>query len=137
MVYGPGPQDAKKLVPYTITSLLNGDQPQFSSGTRQVDWVYVTDVAEAFVHAAVAPGAAGGTFDVGSGELTSVRKVVETIHELMGAPAMPDFGATQDRPMEQVRRADLSSTRQTLIWSPQTSLRDGLQSTIEWFSRES
>ena len=137
MVYGPGPQDVKKLVPYTIRSLLRGEQPQFSSGTREVDWVYVEDVAEAFVHAATAAGAEGGTFDVGTGELTSVRKVVELIHELKNAPAKPEFGATQDRPMEQIRRADLSSSERTLGWSPRTSLRDGLQSTIEWFSRES
>ena len=137
MVYGPGPQEVNKLVPYTIRSLLRGEQPQFSSGTREVDWVYVADVAEAFLHAATAPDAAGGTFDVASGELTSVRKVVEIIHELSNAPAMPEFGATQDRPMEQIRRADLSSSKQTLGWAPQTSLRDGLQSTIEWFSHES
>lgn len=137
MVYGPGPQDVRKLVPYAIGSLLKGEQPQFSSGTREVDWVYVADVAEAFLHAAAAPDAPGGTFDVGSGELTSVRKVVELIHELSNAPAMPEFGGTQDRPMEQIRQADLGHSKQTLGWSPRTSLRDGLQSTIEWFSRES
>ncbi len=137
MVYGPGPQDDKKLVPYTITSLLNAKQPTFSSGTREVDWVYVEDVAEAFVRAAVAPGAAGGTFDVGSGKLVSVQKVVELIHELMEAPAAPEFGTAQDRPMEQIRRADIAPSRRSLDWSPRTSLSDGLRSTIEWFSRES
>ena len=40
MVYGPGQQDATKLVPYTINCLLKGERPKISSGRRLVDWIY-------------------------------------------------------------------------------------------------
>ena len=69
MVYGPGQLDQTKLVPYVITSLLRGEPFNLSSGSRPVDWVYVEDVADAFLAAAQRPDLAGETIDVGSGEL--------------------------------------------------------------------
>ena len=56
MVYGPGPQDERKLVPYVVRSLLDGETPSFSSGVRPVDWVFVEDVAEGLVRLAGHPG---------------------------------------------------------------------------------
>ena len=66
MVYGPGQLDLRKLVPYVTVSLLRGETPQLASGMREVDWVYVEDVVEAFLRAAVAPGADGQSLDIGS-----------------------------------------------------------------------
>jgi len=77
MVYGPGQGDLQKLVPYVITSLLKGETPRFTSGTREVDWIYVEDVVAAFLEAARAPGVEGATLDVGTGKLVTVRQVVE------------------------------------------------------------
>ena len=65
MVYGPGQRDTRKLVPYVTTSLLRGEMPELTSGAREVDWIYVDDVVEAFLAAAVAPGAEGTSLDVG------------------------------------------------------------------------
>src|SRR5882672_3654215 len=48
MTYGPG-QKKHKVIPYTILSLLRGESPQLSSGDRLLDWIYVSDVVEAFV----------------------------------------------------------------------------------------
>ena len=59
MVYGPGQLDLRKLVPYVTVSLLRGEAPRLTSGARAVDWIYVDDVVDAFLRAAVAPGAGG------------------------------------------------------------------------------
>jgi nucleoside-diphosphate-sugar epimerase len=134
MVCGPGQQDARKLVPYTINALLQGERPSFSSGTREVDWVFVDDVASAFVRAAIATGIEGGTFDVGSGELVTVGSIVEVIHELMLAPSMPEFGGAQDRAMEQIRRADVAVSEHALGWRANVSLHEGLRATIDWYA---
>ena len=49
IVYGPGQRDVGKLVPHTILSLLRGDPPRISSGVREIDWIYLDDVVEAFL----------------------------------------------------------------------------------------
>ena len=136
MVYGPGQLDRAKLVPYVITSFLRGESPKLSSGTRRVDWVFVEDVAEAFLAAAKRPDLAGETVEIGSGELVTVRSLVEQIAETMGA-VPPDFGTLPDRPLETVRAADVERTREQLGWQPRTSLADGLSTTIAWFTAES
>jgi nucleoside-diphosphate-sugar epimerase len=89
MVYGPGQLDASKLIPYVTTSLLRGEEPRLSSGHREIDWVFVDDVVAALLAAAQAPDAAGQTIDVGSGELITVRALVEHLAGLVGGSTKP------------------------------------------------
>jgi UDP-glucose 4-epimerase len=138
MVYGPGQRDETKLVPHVITSLLRGESPALSNGTRPVDWVFVDDVVEALVTAAGTPTVVGETVDVGSGTLTPIRAVVDEIVRLMQPSTEPRFGALPDRPNERIRVADVERTRALLGWAPGTTLTDGLADTIDWYTtRES
>lgn len=136
MVYGPGQLDQTKLVPYVVTSLLRGEPPTLSSGSRPVDWVYVEDAADAFVAAAARPDLAGETIDIGSGELVTVRSIVEQIVEIVGTVIQPEFGTRPDRPLETVRAADVEQTRDHLGWQLRTPLAEGLFATVEWFRAE-
>jgi UDP-glucose 4-epimerase len=131
MVYGPGQPDARKLVPYVTLSLLRGESPILASGRRPVDWVYIDDVVDALLAAAVAEGVEGRSFDVGSGELVSVRDVVELIARLVDAKASPRFGAIPDRPLEHVRAADVAAAAEALGWQPRIPLPEGLRRTVE------
>lgn len=133
MVYGPGQRDTTKLVPYVTTSLLHGEQPRLSSGEREVDWVFVDDVVAAFLAAVHAPVADGRPVDIGSGELTSVRSLVERLTALVGGPGEPLFGALDDRPMEHRRFADVERTLQSMGWKPRTPLDTGLRRTVQWY----
>jgi UDP-glucose 4-epimerase len=135
MVYGPGQRDLRKLVPYTILSLLRGEPPMVSSGRREIDWIYVEDVVDAYVAAASGAGIDGETLDVGSGALVSVRAIVERLTRLIAPELEPEFGAVVDRPLEQVRAADTSRTAALLGWSPATELDDGLARTVEWYAK--
>jgi nucleoside-diphosphate-sugar epimerase len=135
MVYGPAQPDLLKLVPYVTLSLLRGEAPALSSGTRPVDWVYVDDVVQALLAAAVTDAAVGRTLDVGSGELVTVREIVERIARLVDSDAAPRFGAVPERAMEQVRVADVAKTATCLRWRPRTSLEEGLARTVDWYRR--
>ena len=130
MVYGPGPQDEKKLVPYTIQSLLRGETPSFSSGVRPVDWVYVDDVAEGLLRLGAAEGVEGKRVDLGRGELFTVRQAVEEIFRQLAPEKEPSFGGLGDRPAEQVRSARREETFALLVLAPQVTLAEGLARTI-------
>ena len=136
MVYGPGQHDRTKLVPYVITSLLRGEQPKLSSGTRPVDWVYVDDVVDAFIAASMRNELAGESLDVGTGKLVTIRAIVERIVETVGTEVGPDFGALPERPLEIVRVADAERTKSLLGWQARTTLTEGLRSTVDWYSAE-
>jgi UDP-glucose 4-epimerase len=132
MVYGPGQRDLKKLVPYVILSLLRGERPKLSSGNRDVDWIFVDDVVEAFLAAGLSTET--GTLDIGSGELVKIREVVERLVREVNPRIQPLFGAIPDRPLEQLRVADVAATTQRLGWRPTTSLDYGLRQTVKWYA---
>jgi len=133
MVYGPGPQDVTKLVPYVTNCLLRGEPPLLSGGRREIDWIFIDDVVDAFVAAAHAPNAVGTAIEVGSGEVVTVRALVEQLARLVDGEAAPQFGARAERPLEVRRVADLAPARELLGWTPTTSLHAGLLRTVEWF----
>lgn len=132
MVYGPGPQDENKLVPYVIRRLLAGEALELSGGTRPVDWIFVEDVAEGLVALADSDAPVA---ELGSGELNTVRDVVERIANEIGHDGDLPFGSRADRREERVRRAEIDRNR--IDWRPKTGLAAGLQRTVEWFRRPS
>jgi nucleoside-diphosphate-sugar epimerase len=133
MVYGPAQQDLTKLIPYVTLSLLRGETPKITSGDRLVDWVYVSDVVEGFVALGQAPGIDGETLDLGSGELVSIREIVQQVAAVVDPKASLRFGALPDRPMEPTRLAKTAETSARIAWKPQVSLREGLERTVDWY----
>jgi UDP-glucose 4-epimerase len=135
MVYGPTQMDVRKLIPHVTCSLLRGEAPALSDGKRAVDWIYIDDVVDAFLAAAVADGIDGDTLDIGSGQLVTVREVAERLVRRIDPALTPRFGSVPERRLEQMRVADAERTAQRLGWRARTSLDDGLHSTVDWYRR--
>lgn len=133
MVYGPAQRDTAKLVPYATLALLRGSDPQLSSGTRLVDWVYVDDVVDAFVAAADTDKSVGHVLDIGSGVQVSIRDTVKLLARIVGGDGRPRFGAIGDRPLDDAQVADPRPAAEVLGWRPATRLEDGLRHTVEWY----
>jgi len=136
MTYGPNQNDTHKLVPFVTIHLLRGETPRLGSGHRRADWIYVDDVVEGLLRAAISPGIEGCTFDLGAGSLVSVREIVDHISEIVGAKVEPEFDVLPDRPFEQERSADTTFLFQNLGYRPRTSLKLGLETTIAWYRRQ-
>lgn len=136
MVYGPGRQDPRKLVPYVITSLLRGEAPELGSGARPIDWIYMDDVVDGLLAMATTPELPKSRLDLGSGTAITIRELVARIVGLVGADLQPRFGEQEDRPLVQVRTADVDGTRDRLGWAPRISLDEGLRRTIEYYREQ-
>jgi UDP-glucose 4-epimerase len=136
MVYGPAQQDLTKLIPYVILSILRGETPKISSGGRPVDWIYVSDVIDGFMALAEKPGIDGGTFELGSGSMISIRDIVQQLARVVDPRAKVEFGALADRPLEPTRLAKVAESFARLGWKPKVSLQEGLERTVDWYKRE-
>jgi UDP-glucose 4-epimerase len=136
MTYGPH-QNPKKVIPYSIQSLMRGERPKLMSGEWRADWVYVDDVIDGFMAAGEVAGIEGSTIDLGTGQLVSLETMVRQVVEITGVSIEPQFGALSSRPHEEVRAADLEHTRRVLGWQPKISVYEGLKRTIEWHRRSS
>ncbi len=130
MVYGPGQQDQRKLVPYAINLLSQGQSPRLSSGQRLVDWIYVDDVVEGLLTLGAQPSLGGQTLDLGSGRQVTIRQLVEQLAELIAPTTDVQFGALSDRPLETTAVANIQRTARLCGWQPQTALVDGLRKTV-------
>lgn len=135
MVYGPN-QPKKKLIPYVIESLLNGMHPKISSGTRKLDWIYIDDVIDGILFSSLAQNIEGRTIDIGTGVLTTIRAVVKKLVKFINPEVKPLFGSIPDRPMEQIRAADVSKTKEIIGWEPKIKLDEGLKLTIQWYKTQ-
>lgn len=133
MVYGPAQQDLRKLIPYVTLSLLRKQPPKLTSGQRQVDWIYVGDVVDGLLAMAQAPNIEGSTIDLGSGVLVPIRTVVQKLINITDSDVEPALGNVSDRPMEQVRVANIADTYAKIGWKPMTSLDKGLEYTVDWY----
>jgi UDP-glucose 4-epimerase len=134
MVYGSAQPDVRKLVPYATLTLLRGEAPQLSSGTRLVDWVYISDVVDALIRTAESDRAIGKVFDICSGQLVSIRDTVELLASIVGSGAQPQFSAVADRPMDVAQRGDPRHAAALLSWRTSTTLEAGLRATVNWYA---
>ena len=136
MAYGPGKQSPRKLLPYVVTSLLKGETPKLSSGERRIDWIYIDDVVDGMIAAAEAPDVEGRTIDLGSGVLVSIRDIVQQLAKMIEPKLNPLFGDIPERPMEQVRVANVDETYARIAWRPAVPLDKGLEYTVSWYREQ-
>jgi len=134
-VYGPG-ERLPRLIPYVIECGRRGVPAELGPGTHLRDFVYVEDVAHAFVRTVAAPptGQQLRLLNVGTGVGTTLADVVRGLAGLLSergrAPELR-FGSRADKGPESSYVADVSALRRELGWQPQTALLEGLRSTVD------
>lgn len=131
-VYGPRQQLMNKLVPATILAAARGERPWIGSPERWMDFVYIDDVADAVLAAAVRREALGRTIEIGSGEAITVAELAAKICQRTNPAVAPRLGSG-DNVNEVVRRADIQDAERYLNWRPSLTLEEGLDRTIEWY----
>lgn len=133
-MYGPG-DDSVKFTDHVIAACLrNESELKLTAGLQQRDFIYIDDVISAYLLLMeTQPITTSGYAEValGSGEVISVRKLVETIHSMTRSTTHLAFGAVPTKQNEVMYScADTTQLRQ-LGWQPETSLIDGLRQTIK------
>jgi len=129
--YGPN-DDALRLIPMLIDTLLAGRCPALTHGEQLWDYLYVDDAVEAIARLGT-DTSASGIFNLGSGEAVSVRSVAEQIRDRIN-PALPlGFGEIAYRHDQVMHlQADITKLTNATGWRPQVRLADGLSRTIAW-----
>lgn len=131
LTYGPG-QDERRFLPQIIRGCLEGREFPVSEGGQLRDFCYVADTVEAIFRCFDRDVADGRVLNIASGQPRSIREMIESMVRLIGA-GRPLFGAISYRPGENMALyADIGAARETLGWSPATSLDEGLSATIAW-----
>lgn len=143
-VYGPrqSPHGEAGVIAIFTNRMLHGEQPIiFGSGKQTRDYVYVGDVVRANLLALKSKKI--GSFNVGTGQETSVLKIFKILRKLTDSRVPEIFGAPIGQGKvagevagEQMRSVlDNSKIRRELGWKPSINLDKGLEMTVKWFRK--
>jgi UDP-glucose 4-epimerase len=128
-VYGPRQDSSLEggVVAIFLERLARGEETLiFGDGLQTRDFVYVGDVVGALLAAA---GRDGGTFNIGTGQETTVLELYRLCAKAVGSKAEPRFEPAR---LGDARRSvlDVSTAAAELGWRAETPLAEGLRRTL-------
>ncbi|MCX5815854.1 MAG: NAD(P)-dependent oxidoreductase [Proteobacteria bacterium] len=130
-LYGPH-ENPNRLVSSVILNLIQGKTAPCSHGNQIRDFLYVEDVASAFV--SLLESDVRGTVNIASGKPTSLKEMIYGVADMLEKHALVQLGAVSTPQSEPpVLLADVSRLNREVGWHPQVSMVDGLRKTVEWW----
>jgi CDP-glucose 4,6-dehydratase len=136
-VYGGGDLNWSRIAPGTIRSLLRGERPIVrSDGTYVRDYIYVKDVARAYMRLAERlddDQVLGEAFNFSRELPLTVLGLVHTIRRLMHCEHIEPQVLDRAEGEIHTQRLSAAKARAILGWEPHYDLEQGLSETIEWY----
>jgi GDP-L-fucose synthase len=139
-LYGPWDNfdlNASHVIPALVRKFIEARESAqrevvaWGTGRPVRDFLYITDACEAIL-LATAGYSGSDIINISSGVPTTIRELVQTVAELTGYQGTVRWDET--KPDGQLFKGfDVTRMREWLGYQPPTSLREGLQRTIEWF----
>jgi dTDP-glucose 4,6-dehydratase len=129
--FGPY-QYPEKAIPLFTTNLIEGKRiPLYGDGLNQRDWLYVDDHC-AGVLLVLHGGALGEIYNIGAGNETPNRVLVDKLLALLGAgEEMVEY--VEDR-LGHDRRYSVDIDKVTALgWRKQRTLDEALEETVDWY----
>jgi polyisoprenyl-phosphate glycosyltransferase len=133
-VYGPY-EDVSRLIPNLVAKGMKGEFPPFVDPKTSRDFVYVDDVCAAFIMTAakLTPDLYGESFNIGTGQKTTIAELAEVARQTFAIKGEPAFGDMAGRAWDLPDWYAAPGKAENLIgWTSQTSLSEGLDRTAAW-----
>jgi CDP-glucose 4,6-dehydratase len=136
-VFGPGDMNWSRIIPGTIQAALQ-DRPVVlrSDGSHVREYIYVEDIAEAYLHLAAAMGRqeiVGEAFNFCPARCLSVLEIVREVLAVMGREDLEPVIANTARAEIPIQKLDGSKANRLLGWSSRWEMSDALAETVKWY----
>jgi nucleoside-diphosphate-sugar epimerase len=135
--FGPG-DDPLRVLPFTMISLIKGEDVVLTDGLQLRDFSYVDNHVEAIVCAAAAQGLEpGAAFNIGTGQATTLRAALERVAALVGGSGRLLFGVRARRPDDLEELVpDITAARRDLGFEPRVPFDEGVRRTVAYLRRQ-
>ena len=129
--FGPY-QFPEKLIPYFVTSLLDGKKvPLYGDGLNVRDWLFVRDNCTG-VDLVLRNGTVGEIYNIGGGNERTNRDITDRLLSMLGKDdSSVDY--VEDRLGHDRRYSITSDKVGALGWSPSTPFEDALDETVAFY----
>lgn len=133
--YGPRMRlDDGRVIPNFMKQALSGrDLTVYGDGEQTRSFCYVDDMIDGLV--ALLESNVQEPVNIGNPDERTINELADIILDVTES----DSGITHEElpPQDpQVRRPDISKARSKLNWTPEVTLREGLEASVEYFSRQ-
>lgn len=137
--FGGGDMHYNRIIPGTITTLLQNETPIIRSNGQFIrDYIYVKDVVDAYLTLAEQmhrPDIIGQSFNFSTDQPFTVIQIVQEILQLMDAADRQPIilnNATNEIPAQHLCS---NKAKALLSWQPCYGVIKGLQETITWYTK--
>jgi len=133
--YGPF-EDSSRLIPTLVRLGLEGKYPPFVNRNISRDFVYIDDVVAAYIDTALnlRESHYGDSFNIGSGQKTTIDNVARAAAQVFKIPNQPTYGTMDDRKWDVMDwYSDQAKTTTSIGWTASTDFITGLQRMAEWY----
>jgi UDP-glucose 4-epimerase len=133
VVYGPGQSD-RMLISQVMKAMSKNRRVEVTGGEQTRDFIYVEDVVKAIIRSLTVPSAEGDVWNVGSGEVVTVRDCLERIERITGRTGLIEYGKRSYSENEIFQyELKVRGTYAAFNWKPSVTLDEGLHKTWESF----
>ncbi len=130
--YGPRMRvrDGRAIPAFISQALMNEPLTVFGKGDQTRSFCYVNDLVDGLCRLLFSEHP--GPVNIGNPSEMTILELAEKIRTMTGSKSAIDYKPLpEDDP--KVRQPDIELARKLLGWTPQVSLEDGLEKTIEYF----
>ncbi len=129
-VYGPAGRVDMSILKF-IHNIIN-DYPinVFGNGFQERDFTYVKDICDGIIKSSQIDGFE--IFNLGSSKPYSVIKVLSTLKEIINKEPKIEYLPKHFADVDYTW-ANIDKAKSLLKWHPSTSLKDGLEKTVNWY----
>jgi nucleoside-diphosphate-sugar epimerase len=134
-VYGPRENETHAIIAFIVKALIRQDPFEiWGSGQQDRNFTYVDDIVEGMLLATEYISDCRA-INIGTDEIIKIIDAAKTVCEITGH-APEEFWCDTSKPEGvHARAASVKMQKEILNWQPRVSFREGIEKTIEWFSK--
>ena len=131
-VYGPRMRPNMAISNF-VSRCLNGEPPViYGDGQQTRDFTYVEDIVSANLSLLENDAADGEDVNVGSTDNITIEELAQHVIDVTGADVEIVYDEAKDVDARHTH-SDVSKARDLLDYEPTTTIRDGVESFVEWY----
>ena len=137
--YGPRGQikhSKYTIINFFIRQALEGKTiPIFGKGNQLRDYIFVEDLANAFIAASLSKKSKGQIFNIGSGQGIPFIEMVNTITKVVGKGSFQNIPWPEDYINVETGNyiTNITKAKNILKWKPEIDFEEGIRMTVEYY----